>query len=152
MHTDSIHSLAELDTWVGGRLNHWNAGSIILLSGNLGAGKTTLVRSVITQRMLALGKTVERVTSPTFVIHQSYPEVAVEHLDLYRFENAGEAQLIEIGYYDILQATRNCGGLCFVEWPEKARAIGLLDADRNVSLELNADGSRTIHDRSLDGQ
>jgi tRNA threonylcarbamoyladenosine biosynthesis protein TsaE len=84
-----------------------HAGDVVLVSGELGAGKTTFVRGACR----ALGVTA-KVTSPTFTIGQVYagnPDVA--HMDLYRLEGA-EPGLLE----DYLTPDR----IGFLEWPELA--------------------------------
>lgn len=83
------------------------AGAVVLVSGELGAGKTTFVRGACR----ALGVTVP-VTSPTFTIGQLYagsPDVA--HLDLFRLEGA------EPGLLDDYLTPERIG---FMEWPEVA--------------------------------
>ena len=86
-------------------------GSVVVVSGDLGAGKTTFVRGACR----ALGVT-EPVTSPTFTIGQRYDgeNVSVSHLDLYRLEGmeAEEPALLE----DYLDSA----SIAFVEWPEVA--------------------------------
>jgi tRNA threonylcarbamoyladenosine biosynthesis protein TsaE len=85
-------------------------GDIVLVQGELGAGKTTLVRGACR----ALGVTVP-VTSPTFTIGQRYPgEVAVAHVDLYRVGSldAEEPELLD----DYLGPDT----ISFIEWPEAA--------------------------------
>jgi len=86
-------------------------GCIVWLSGPLGAGKTTLVRSLLA----ALGHT-GSVRSPTFTLLEPY-ELApfpVYHFDLYRFAAAGEWR--DAGFEDYFGGT----GVCLVEWPEQA--------------------------------
>jgi tRNA threonylcarbamoyladenosine biosynthesis protein TsaE len=96
---------------IGARLAERLApGDVIVVSGDLGAGKTTLVRGACR----ALG--VEGpVTSPTFTIGQRYAgRVPISHLDLYRLEGleAEEPALLD----DYLDA----GSIAFVEWPAVA--------------------------------
>lgn len=96
------------------------AGDLVLLEGDLGAGKSTFARGLI--RALA-GNDAEEVPSPTFALVQSYetPRLAVHHFDLYRL--GGPREVREIGFTEALE-----GGLVLVEWPD--RAEGLLPADR----------------------
>ena len=85
-------------------------GDWIGLTGELGAGKTCLVQG------LAAGAGVAKdvaVTSPTYVIYQSYPgRLPVHHLDLYRLKSTEE--LVEIGYDELVYGD----GVCVVEWFE----------------------------------
>lgn len=86
------------------------AGDVVLVSGELGAGKTTFVRGALR----ALGVT-EAVTSPTFVIGHLYERAVggpLAHLDLYRLEGAGDE---DPGLLDPYFGTEI---ISFVEWPE----------------------------------
>lgn len=88
---------------------------IILLYGNLGAGKTTLSKAVLA----AFGIT-DQVTSPTFNIVSTYhtPDLqTVHHFDLYRIKSIDE--LYEIGFEEYLDS----GQLCLIEWPEIAEPL-----------------------------
>ena len=83
-------------------------GDVVLVSGELGAGKTTFVRGACR----ALGVT-GRVTSPTFTIGHRYPGAGVDvsHLDLYRFRGLSAAEWGDLEpYFD--------DAVVFVEWPE----------------------------------
>jgi tRNA threonylcarbamoyladenosine biosynthesis protein TsaE len=83
-------------------------GDVVLVSGELGAGKTTFVRGACR----ALGVTA-RVTSPTFTIGHRYPGAGldVSHLDLYRFRGLSAAEWGDLEpYFD--------DAVVFVEWPE----------------------------------
>ena len=84
---------------------------VISLTGDLGAGKTTLAQAICA----GYGVT-EPVTSPTYALVHKYdcPKSAVYHVDLYRLDN--EAQLTNIGWDDLI-ADR---ALVIVEWPERA--------------------------------
>jgi tRNA threonylcarbamoyladenosine biosynthesis protein TsaE len=108
-----------------------SAGDVVLVHGELGAGKTTLVRGAAR----ALGVT-DPVTSPTFSIGHRYrgSRVTVSHLDLYRLQSlhAEDPELLE----DYLGAQR----IAFVEWPE-AGASELAHARVRVTL-AHAGGDR----------
>jgi tRNA threonylcarbamoyladenosine biosynthesis protein TsaE len=86
-------------------------GDVVLVRGELGAGKTTLVRGAA--KALGVG---EEVTSPTFSIAHRYQgsDVSVSHLDLYRL--AGLAQEEP----DLLDDYLAPDAIAFVEWPEEA--------------------------------
>lgn len=102
-------------------------GDLITLSGDLGAGKTTLARAVL--RYLA-GDAQLEVPSPTFTMLQVYelPRFPVVHADLYRVSTV--AELSELGWDE---AAENAAVL--VEWPDRAGA--LLQADRlDISITL----------------
>jgi tRNA threonylcarbamoyladenosine biosynthesis protein TsaE len=89
------------------------AGTILLLEGDLGSGKTTLVQSMGQE----LGIT-EAIVSPTFTLVNEYPEgrIPLYHLDLYRLSPAEVAGLhLEI-YWDGLE---NPLGIVAIEWPDR---------------------------------
>ena len=95
------------------------AGDVVLVVGEVGAGKTTFVRGACR----ALGVTVA-ITSPTFTIGQRYPARGavpiVSHLDLYRVADLRNEDP------DLLADYINAGTIAFVEWPDGAeREIGL---------------------------
>ena len=84
---------------------------VISITGELGAGKTTLAQSICAGYGVA-----EPVTSPTYALVHRYeaPKSPVYHIDLYRLDN--ESQLTNIGWDDILGER----ALVIVEWPERA--------------------------------
>ena len=84
---------------------------LIAISGDLGAGKTTLIQAICH----GYGVT-EPVTSPTFALVHEYraPRSPVFHIDLYRLDRP--ADLTSIGWDDIVRAE----ALILVEWPERA--------------------------------
>ncbi|HXY32153.1 MAG TPA: tRNA (adenosine(37)-N6)-threonylcarbamoyltransferase complex ATPase subunit type 1 TsaE [Gemmatimonadaceae bacterium] len=108
---------------------------VVLISGDLGAGKTTLVQAICH----GVGVT-DPVTSPTFTIVNEYAGAPfpVYHLDLYRLTSPGE--LTNIGWHELISAH----ALVLIEWPE--RAGDRLPAQA-VSIELehdSADPSRRL--------
>ena len=105
-------------------------GDLVLLEGDLGAGKTTFARFLI--RALT-GNPSEDVPSPTFALVQSYetPRATLHHFDLYRL--AGPNEIREIGLDEALTS-----GLALVEWPDRAQ--GLLPANcLRIVLEDSTD-------------
>ncbi len=84
---------------------------VILLEGELGAGKTTFVQHLCT----ALG-VVDEVSSPTFglVNEYTYPGGVIYHFDCYRLK--GEEELLDIGFVDYLDSD----AIIIIEWPEIA--------------------------------
>ena len=107
-------------------------GDVVTVAGELGTGKTTLVRGACR----ALG--VEGpITSPTFTVgHRYRGRVDVSHLDLYRFAGVSAAEWGDLEpYFD--------GAVCFVEWPEAGRDV-LPPARFAVVLEHMAPERRRI--------
>ena len=104
-------------------------GMVIWLSGTLGVGKTTLVRSLLA----ALGHT-GRVASPTFTLLEPYElsRFPVYHFDFYRFSAANEWR--DAGFDEYFAGT----GACLVEWPELA-GPDLPHPDLQVRLDFAAD-------------
>jgi len=109
------------------------AGDVVLLSGDIGAGKTTLARAMLKARGLA-----GEAPSPTFAIVQPYapPEVdlPIAHVDLYRIE--GEDELIELGLDDYLY-----DGALLIEWPERLGGEGWPGA---LLLRISGEGDARV--------
>lgn len=107
---------------------------IFLFHGDMGAGKTTLIKSVCAQ----LGVT-GSVSSPTFAIVNEYEGARsrIYHFDFYRLKTQTEA--LDMGCEEYFY----CGDYCFIEWPEKIPDI-LPDKFIRISIEALPDNSRKI--------
>jgi tRNA threonylcarbamoyladenosine biosynthesis protein TsaE len=109
-------------------------GSVVLLSGPLGAGKTVLVKGIA--RGLGV---VEEIISPTYTIVADYPgRIPLAHVDLYRVE--GPAQIAGLGLDDLLAGP----GVTVVEWGEKLAPALLGRAVVRVTISLASDSGRRI--------
>lgn len=124
MATDGMFTRAELERW-GEEFGHALAPhAVVALSGDLGAGKTTLVQSICR----GYGVT-DDVTSPTFALVHQYAAARspVYHLDLFRLESP--ADLTNLAFDDIL----GDHAVVLVEWPERA---GSRLPDMRISILL----------------
>jgi tRNA threonylcarbamoyladenosine biosynthesis protein TsaE len=130
-----FESSSEAETGEVGALlaSHLKPGDVILLYGDLGAGKTAFVRGLAR----GLGANPEDVSSPTFTIIQEYPSPAgtLYHVDLYRLE---PAEIDDLGLDDILSS----GGIVAIEWadrwPARPREV------TEVRIEAAGDDTRRI--------
>ncbi len=142
-----IGSLAELGVAAGKFLESRPQGAVVGLLGDLGAGKTTFVRAFIEAVAKRSGVKAPRVTSPSFVLHQSYASLAppVDHFDLYRLKSADTAALLELGYFETVEKSREKRGFVFIEWPEREARAGLLELDLRLELTITGPTSRGLH-------
>jgi tRNA threonylcarbamoyladenosine biosynthesis protein TsaE len=108
--------------------------AFIALHGDLGAGKTTLVRHLLR----GLGVT-GRIKSPTYAVVEPYelPDLSIWHFDFYRFADPREWE--EAGFRDIFASP----GLKLAEWPEKAGAL-LPRADLDIAIATDLDQTRRV--------
>jgi tRNA threonylcarbamoyladenosine biosynthesis protein TsaE len=103
-------------------------GLVVALVGELGAGKTRLVRAVAT----ALGADPDHVNSPTFVLIQRYDaRIPVFHFDTYRLRDADE--FADLGPEEFFTA----GGVCFVEWADR---VAELIPDDHLRIDIETIG------------
>lgn len=110
------------------------AGNVIALSGELGAGKTCLVKGI------ALGLGIQQdVTSPTFTLIHEYSggRLPLFHADLYRLDSAPQAQAIGIEDY------LNGSGVTVIEWAEKIATL-LPAGTIRVHIEIISESIRRI--------
>ena len=127
-----IRNEQEMRVYGANLIDACEQGGVITLSGELGTGKTTLVRGALQARGVTSG-----VRSPTYTLLEYYPlePLTVAHFDLYRLGDAEELEYL--GYRDYL----NPQTLCLIEWPEQA--AGYLNAvDLAIKLDYDNAGRR----------
>ena len=104
-------TLDEIEDVAKSIINEINDVNLVLFKGELGSGKTTLIKSILKN----LGVK-ENITSPTFSIVNQYfiSNGLINHFDLYRIKSLTELDVI--GFEEYLESK----ALCFIEWPEIA--------------------------------
>jgi len=114
-----------------------NAGDVVLLNGNLGAGKTVFARGV------ARGLGIEdEITSPTFtLIHEYAGSLPLYHMDLYRMK--GSHDLIDLGIEDYLYGD----GVCIIEWPDKLEELKPVNVIEITLKQLSASTREIVIER-----
>jgi tRNA threonylcarbamoyladenosine biosynthesis protein TsaE len=110
-------------------------GGVILLKGEIGAGKSFFSRALI----LELLEIPEDIPSPTFTIVQTYtaPDLEIWHCDLYRLTSPDEA--FELGLEDAFETA-----LCLIEWPEKLAGVTPSDALTMTFQHTDSDTARNV--------
>lgn len=111
-----------------------SAPAVIYLRGELGAGKTTLVRGILRE----LGHQ-GLVKSPTFTLVESYQlnTIEVHHFDLYRLNDPHELDYIGLGEYC------HTNSLCFFEWPDLGANL-VPQANLEIEIAYHADGRQCL--------
>ena len=128
------HSETETELLAQKILSFLTPHDVLILSGELGAGKTLFVRGLAK----ALGLNVDEVNSPSYTIVNEYPgEKPMYHFDLYRMGDTSE--LVEIGWDDYLLKD----GLVVVEWGERAEE-NLPDRYFHIEFEILTETEREI--------
>src|SRR3954465_2514552 len=136
----TIESQSEQDTIDAGRAHAERlcAGDVLLLYGDLGAGKTAFVRGLAE----GLGVSGDDVSSPTFTLIHEYRggRLRLYHADLYRLERAAteDLGLDELGVAD---------GVLAIEWPD--RLSHRLPGAREITIEVIDETTRRISERTF---
>lgn len=129
---DSVNDLPEAADAI---LEALNGRSIVAFWGEMGAGKTTLIRALCDRMGVA-----DTVTSPTFALVNEYHTEAgapIYHFDFYRINRIEE--VFDFGYEEYFYS----GNLCLIEWPEKIEGL-LPEETLSVRILITGDDSRTI--------
>lgn len=114
------------------------AGSVICLEGDLGAGKTTLTQSIAKGMLID-----DYVTSPTFTIIKEYKgRLNLYHMDAYRLE--AEDDMIDLGYDEYI----NSDGVCIIEWASKIKGL-IPKSAININITIDYENDRRYLD--IDG-
>ena len=135
MKTIHITSQDELPQVAKAVIRALGRRTVVALRGEMGAGKTTLIREIVAQ----LGAT-DTVTSPTFALVNQYKgsgNRTIYHFDFYRIEELREAY--DLGYEEYFYS----GDICLVEWPEKIEPL-LPENTIQVRITVDSATARTF--------
>ena len=116
-------------------IEHLTDSKVILFYGEMGAGKTTVIKEICRQ----LGVT-DSMSSPTFSVVNEYRTSGnkiIYHFDLYRIKNMEEC--LDLGMEEYLDS----GNYCFIEWPEVALPL-LPEKYYSLSIKTEKDNTRSI--------
>ena len=133
MSSFTITDENELDKVARFICKHYLHNKIFLFYGEVGAGKTTLIKKICKYL-----KVEDNVTSPTFSIVNKYTYAnnhIISHFDFYRVENIDE--VYNIGVYEYLDSSK----FCFFEWPEVANEIF---TDKYLKIFIKVNNSKRI--------
>ncbi len=138
--TEALPDLTAMEAFGKRIAARLRAGDVVALNGGLGAGKTTLARSIIA----ALGH-VGEVPSPTFTIIETYDALnpPLVHADFYRLDDPAEVE--ELGLDDY----RN-GAVLIAEWPDHAGGFAHEPGCLTITLEIVGEGRRAIVEPGAD--
>ena len=135
MKTIHITSQDELPQVAEAVIRALGRRTVVALRGEMGAGKTTLIREIVAQ----LGAT-DTVTSPTFALVNQYKgsgNRTIYHVDFYLIEVLREAD--DLGYEEYFYS----GDICLVEWPEKIEPL-LPENTIQVRITVDSATARTF--------
>lgn len=132
-HTHSAEKTTDLGRQLAAELK---PGSVVLLRGDLGAGKTTLVKGIAEGFTAAKA---EAVTSPTFTLIHEYrgPEVTLYHIDLYRIDTQRELDTLALD--DLMEPNT----ILLIEWGEKFERFRK-ERDVEIAIEQKGGDERVI--------
>lgn len=132
-HTHSAEETTELGRQLAAELK---PGSIVLLCGELGAGKTTLVKGIAEGLKAAEA---EAVTSPTFTLIHEYrgSEITLYHIDLYRIDTQRELDTLALD--DLMEPNT----ILLIEWGEKFERFAK-ERDFEIAIEHKGGDERVI--------
>lgn len=122
-----LNSLQESKAWAFEFAKEFKRPCVVLLDGDLGAGKTQVVRFFLEALK------VKNVASPTFAIHHEYrsPDGAIDHVDLYRVKS--DDDLEATGFWDLFTKS---DGLVFVEWANRLPSDVWPQSWRRIQIDL----------------
>lgn len=128
----TLHGEADTERLAAALAPQVCSGGRVYLHGNLGAGKTTLVRALLRKCGIQ-----GRIKSPTYTLVEVYKNSSLYcyHFDFYRFEDPRE--WLDAGFRDMLLSS----ALILIEWPEKAGNL-LPPADLDITLSVTGDDQR----------
>jgi tRNA threonylcarbamoyladenosine biosynthesis protein TsaE len=129
-----IFSLSEIDT-VAEKILAENPKKVLLFNGNMGVGKTTLIKSLAKK----LG-VYDATSSPTFSLVNEYQisnNQYIYHFDVYRLKN--EIEAMDMGIDEYLYS----GNWCFIEWPENIPSL-IPEDHSTITIELLPEGKRRL--------
>lgn len=129
-----VFSLKDLDN-VAQKIILYNPNKVILFNGEMGAGKTTLIKKICSN----LG-VINATSSPTFSLVNEYQTSSNEilyHFDCYRLKD--EIEALDMGIDEYFYS----GNWCFIEWSEKIETL-IPVVHTSINIEILADGNRKL--------
>lgn len=133
---DMVFGLQDLNTISKDIIRSAKGLSVWLINGEMGAGKTTLVKSICRELSVT-----EVVSSPTFSIINEYKTSegrSIFHFDFYRLKS--EVEAFDIGVNEYFES----GSICLVEWAEKIPSL-IPEHYFEITLQISGPTSRTIY-------